>query len=106
MESMLLESSPIMSIYQWRLKVKCPVENCNGKVWTEPTLVVGRVGRCGYSDNLAQYGLDVCCDKGHRIQLTGDDYKRYIRRKRERSRNDKSVLREEKSRSTDKELQR
>lgn len=67
--------------------IECP--KCGGKLWVEPTLIVSRKGRCGYSDNLAQDGLDVCCDKGHRFQLTGEDYKRYIRRKRERARANK-----------------
>lgn len=52
----------------------CP--RCKGYLWTEQE----RAGE--HQECASLYGLDVVCIGGHRFRLTPEDFRKYIRRKK------------------------
>lgn len=57
----------------------CPI--CKGKLWSEPVKIQSEDGSY-YSNNFKRDGIDVCCDKGHRFQLTAKHYQEYLKHKK------------------------
>lgn len=58
---------------------KCP--KCSGMLRTEPVLAEYDYGESSYSDNIAQFGLEIVCICGFRAHLTGDHYRQYMKKK-------------------------